>query len=120
MKNEQDTYNSLYIPANIRKRKEYIDGIGNSEVVQILIGCGVGILIGIFLYAKYRNFLVLFFPGLFVGAIVLSFVRKDTTGRSTVDRIMNSINFSKEQKKFYYRYTNIYEKEVDKHARKDK
>lgn len=111
---EEDKKVNLYIPANIRKRKEIIDGIALSELLRIGIGSGIGLFIGILAYIKYQNFIVLLLPGVLCGIFVFTFVRKDISGRSTLDRIKEFISFLKSQKKFYYKYSNIYEKDVEK------
>lgn len=117
---EDKNTDKLYIPSNIRKRKEYIDGIGNKEIFQIIVGLVLGLAIGLILFLQYKNFIVLFVPGVVLGTLVFFFVRKDSTGRNTIDRIMNWYDYLKEQKRYYYKYTNIYEKDVNNNGRKEK
>lgn len=112
--------NGLYIPVNIRKRKEYFDGFGKEELIQSIIGLGIGAVLGVILYVvKYNNIIALTMTPVLSGAIVVMFVKKDNTNRSTADRIKDMRNFNKSQKRYYYVYNNIYEKGLKNGKKKE-
>lgn len=107
------TKKTLYIPVNIRKRKELIDGFGMKEVMQTVILAVVGLVIGLILFFL-NNHQILYLtivPIIFaMGTIV--FVKKDKRNMNTVDQIKLAINFMNSQKTYHYKYYNIYEREV--------
>lgn len=102
----------LYIPVNIKKRKEIVDGIGKRELVQIgsLTVSGAGI--GLALFMAVENVALLVgVPGVSLVAGIL-FLRKDNTNQNIVDKIRHMMSFNKSQKRYCYKYSNIYERET--------
>lgn len=101
----------LYIPVRIKRYPEFwnIDGIGKKELRGILIMTGVGIIVGVISGVITQ---IILFPLLFVilfpsGAYM--FLKKDLTNRNTIDKIRISKRFKKSQKRYDYKYYNIYE-----------
>lgn len=106
--------NILYIPVNVRRRKEIVDGIGKEELVKIGILTGIGFVIGIMLFLIYNyNFTFVVITPTTLGAGGVMFLKKDFTNRSTIDKLKDLYIFSKSQKRYDYEYINIYEK-IDK------
>lgn len=100
----------LYIPVNIKKRKEIIEGIGKKEIRQIVITTLIGIFIGaILFFLKNNNPAYLIMTAFIFGSGSYVFLKKDPTNRNTIDKLKLYINFTKSQKRFHYKYKNIYE-----------
>lgn len=119
MKNE-DEISSLYIPSNIRKRFEYVDGIGKPELGIIVTSTAIGLAVGIFLYLVQRQLIILLFPPAVGFLFSYVFARKDRYNQSTLDKIRLLRKFQSEQKRFYYKYRSIYEKDVKNGKAKSK
>lgn len=102
----------LYIPVQIRKRKEYIDGFGKEELKKtILMGC-IGLIIGILIYLKMRNEIVIIVSITAFAGAAFMLTKKDKTNRSSIDYLKDDLKFNLSNKNFYYKYHNIYEKDV--------
>lgn len=109
-----DNKKQLYIPVNIVRRKETIQGIGRKEIIQIIIAVIAGALIGIILFFTNDNNPLYLIMAIFAsGSAAFIFLRKDATNRSTIDKLKLYIDFIKSQKRFYYKYVNIYEKKKE-------
>lgn len=103
---------NVYVPVNIRKRQEYVDGIGKEEVAYTSVAGGIGLVIGIGLYILVKQFLVIIFTPIVIGVLTLAIVRKNKMNQSFIDMARYYLEFSKSQKRFYYAYNNPYEKKV--------
>lgn len=102
---------SLYIPVNIRKRKEVIDGIGGKEIRKIVLAIILGIIMGILMYClKCKNPIMLFTPPVIIGSGAAILFRKNSMNRNFFDNLAIFIEYVKSQKRFYYKYSNIYER----------
>lgn len=109
-----DNKKKLYIPVPIVRRKEKIKGVGSKEITQIIIAIIVGIIIGIILFFLNNNNPLFLIMTIFAsGSAAFIFLRKDATNRSTIDKVKLYIDFIKSQKRFYYKYVNIYEKDKE-------
>lgn len=105
----------LYIPVNIRKRKEVIEGIGKEEIVKIVIAFFIGVLIGIVIFiAVFPNIMSIMTPAILIAGTTTLFVKRDSMNRSSIDRFRNYIDYSKTQKRYFYKYYNVYEKGGEK------
>lgn len=107
-----DNKGDLYIPISVKKRKEFlgIDGIGGKEAIGVGISIGVGLVIGLILFfISSMNPFFLFMPIFIFGSAGYIFLRKDKTNRNSIDKVKLLIDFMKSQKRFYYKYYNIYE-----------
>lgn len=103
---------NVYVPINIRKRQEYVDGIGKREVTYAAIAGGIGLVIGIVLNILIQQYLVIIFAPIITGVLTLTIVRKNKMNQSFVDQMRYYIEFTKSQKRFYFVYFNPYEKKV--------
>lgn len=107
----------LYIPVNIRKRKEVIEGIGKEEIVRIIVAFVIGVLAGLVIFvAVFPNIMSIMTPAVLIAGITTLFVKKDSMNRSSIDRFRNYIDFNKTQKRYYYKYYNVYELGGEKKA----
>lgn len=102
---------NLYIPVNIRRRKEYTDGFGKEELIVTITWGLIGIAVGIFLYLIMHELLTIIISVVVFSGGAFVFNRKDKTNRSSIDHIKASIDFAKSTKRYDYKYNNIYEKE---------
>lgn len=102
----------VYVPVNIRKRKEYVDGIGKLEVTYAAVAGGIGLVLGIIIYMIVHQFLVIIFTPIVIAVLTLASVRKNNMNQSFIDQILYYIEFTKSQKRYYYEYYNPYEKKV--------
>lgn len=99
----------LYIPVNIRRRKEIADGIGKEELLKITLLTGIGLGIGIFLFVLGGEIFSVLLPPVITGMGGAIFLRKDMTNQSVLDRIHHLMEYSRSQKTYLYKYHNIYE-----------
>lgn len=102
----------LYIPVNIRKRKEIAEGIGMAEVLQIGIAVAVGFMVGIFLAIIKGEMLLVIFPPVLFGGIGLLLFRKDRMNQSLMDKLVFMMEFNRNQKRFYYKYFDRYKEGI--------
>ena len=108
----EDENSNLYIPSNIRKRYELVDGIGTPEVRTIAVTATIGLVIGIILYILQRQMFMLLLPPAMGFLFSYVFARKDRYNQSTLDKLQLLKKFQNEQKRYYYKYRSIYEKDV--------
>lgn len=102
----------LYISVRIKRHHEVlnINGIGVKEAKNIVIFTVIGLALGIMVALIYMNPIYLFvIITLFSGGSYI-FLKKDEMNRNTIDKLRLSREFSKSQKRFYYKYHNIHEK----------
>ena len=103
----------LYIPTNIPKERQVIEGLGSKELIQTVAVAGIGLLVGclgMMLASKTISFL--FFSTFIAGAAGLMVVKRNRYWQSIVIIFKAYMNFEKRQKRYRYQYSNIYEKEV--------
>lgn len=115
MENTPQNLSNLYVPINVRRRKEYVDGFGKPELIITCIWGLIGGAVGLFLFLLNQNDPIYLVVSLIIfPAATFMFVKKDKTNRSTVDHLKAYYLFSRSKKRFDYKYHNIYEKEVGK------
>lgn len=113
MNSKNKNKETLYIPVNIRRRKEYVDGFGKEELVKVLIWFVIGIVVGLILFfIKNKEMVYVVFSAIFFPGLAFALTRKDKTNRSQIDRLVDLYKFSVSNKRYDYKYHNIYEKEV--------
>lgn len=102
----------LYIPLNVRKRKELFAGFGQQELVITSIVLFISFVVGIILYGFTKGVEFLVITPIVCGFVTIIVIVKDQTNTSLLDSIIRLHRFSKSQKRYYYQYQNIYEGEV--------
>ena len=104
--------NDLYIPVNVPDRNELIPGFGTIELIASAVALGTAALAVIVLYIIDFNILyaLLIAITLFGGVVVL--VRKDKYGENLIYKTQYVLRFNKSQKRYQYKYHNIYEGRV--------
>lgn len=102
----------LYIPVNVPDRNELIPGFGTIELTVSAVALVVAAVIVIILYVMDFNILyaLLIAIILFGGVVVL--VRKDKYGENLIYKTQYVLRFNKSQKRYQYKYHNIYEGRV--------
>lgn len=107
--------NTLYIPVNIRREKEIVDGFGKNELVKTAITILIGVVFGIIFSAfKSQSFFLMISP-FFAGMIGIALFKKNViTNKSFVDFFIDYVRFIKSKKSYSYKYNNIYERMENK------
>ena len=103
----------LYIPLNVRKRKELFAGYGQQEIIITIVMTIIGFVIGSMIYAFNGKIEYLLITPIVIGFLTVVTIVKDQTNTSLLDSLIRLYQFSKSQKKFYYKYKNIYEGEIE-------
>lgn len=101
----------LYIPLNVRKRKELFAGYGQQELIITVVMAIIGFVVGSMIYAFNGKIEYLLITPIVIGFLTVVTIVKDQTNTSLLDSLIRLYQFSKSQKKFYYKYKNIYEGE---------
>jgi hypothetical protein len=97
----------LYIPVNVRRRNEFVDGFGAPELrITILWGI-IGVLLGLFFFFKFDSLFIAVLITFLIPAATFVFVRKDATFRSTVDYLKDDYKYFISQKNYDYKYYNF-------------
>lgn len=99
----------LYIPINSPDTEDFISGIGKVELTIIMIVSFVSISIGVIYSIITTNTLgaVALVVTITMSTIVI--VRRDQYNENLIRKFEIVIEFIKSQKKFNYKYVNIYE-----------
>ena len=102
----------LYIPVKIKRRQEFlnIDGIGKKEAFKIIVFSIIGLILGGTIAIVNRNPIYLFVIFTLMAGGAYIFLKKDITNSNTIDKLLLQYEFMKSQKRFFYKYHNIYEK----------
>lgn len=107
----------LYIPVQIRREKQMVEGFGKKEISWLLgfTGLCTGIVIGLvmvgILPALWIILIAVISAG--VGGILL---RKNNQDFNIVDIVQYMLEFSRSQKRYFYEYRNPYEKDGNRKA----
>ena len=97
----------LFIPANVRPEKEYVSGIGITEVRYLLISLGTAIILAVIAYLIKED---IFYSVGCMGILPVTYalVVKDRVNESFIDKLQLLIEFSRTQKNYEYEYFDIY------------
>lgn len=96
----------LYIPANVRKRKEIVAGFGGKELILTIIIVGLGLVLGTVIYMQNGKIEFIVAMPIVMGFIAIIFLIKDQTNTSLLDLIFRLYIFIKSQKIYFYQYYN--------------
>lgn len=94
----------LYIPVNVRKRKELLVGFGRTEICYTTISVLFGFLFGIFCFMRTNEVGYLVAIPIIVGIITIVVVKKDITNTSLIDNLKELYKFFRSQKTYFYSY----------------
>lgn len=108
----------LYIPVAIRRKKEIADGIGKAEVIKIAILVVIGLVFGVIIFITSQQIYNMIIPPCIMLIFGIIFLRRDTTNKNVIDRIHEMLDFQKSQRRYMYRYYNIYEEVVNERTKK--
>lgn len=99
----------LYIPINVPDRNEMIPGFGNTELIACGISVGLAAIVGIIMYISGINVLYVVGTAVAIITVAIMVFRKDKYGENLLFKTQYVIAFHKSQKKYEYKYHNIYE-----------
>lgn len=102
----------LYIPVNIRRRKEIVDGYGYKELTQTVVTSVIGLVIGVLVFIISDQIAYLVMVPIIFGVIAVAIFRKNKFNQNMVSKIRMLIDYMNSQKKYYYKYHNIYESDL--------
>lgn len=94
----------LYIPSNVKTRLEFFSGYGVKELISTIIVFAILLPVSIAVYFIRKDLLIpIIIEFIGIAGTVLA-TAKDKNNLCVVDQIKYMIEFSKEQKKFEYKY----------------
>jgi len=106
--NQEESYNTLYVPVNIKTRFEFVAGFGFSELaITLIVSAIVGLvmfLVSMFTHDPYNAVLTITITAAAVGMAV----RKNEINQSLTDMVALFINYFNTQQSFPYLHHNRY------------
>lgn len=108
----------LYIPLNVRKRKELIAGYGQQEAIITVVMSIIGFMIGLIIYGFNQKIEYVLIIPIVIGFLTVVMIIKDQTNTSLLDSLIRLYWFNKSQKRYEYKYKNIYEGEIEEYETK--
>lgn len=100
----------LYIPQNALDNDDIISGIGRKEIRIIALIAAIGMIMVIYVFIYHKDYLVLAMAVLFLTiTMTIALIHRNRYDESFIDYIKQLWNYRKMQKRYEYRYYNIYE-----------
>lgn len=103
----------LHIPAQSSDRNDYIQGIGPKEVAIILAALLASAILAVFICVFTGNIPMGLFTGFFMIGSTIIAVKRDSINESMIDKVNIIIEYSKSQKRYEYRYDDVFETEKE-------
>ncbi len=103
----------LPVPVNVPERKDLIQGIGSREIGIIGIASIIDIIFIFFIYGLTNSLPTAMLLGVVMIATVVTFIRRDKFDENFIDKIMIIYKFHVSQKKYYYKYYDMYACELN-------
>lgn len=100
----------LYIPVNTMDSEDYISGIGSREVAVISLISFIAIILGILISMLLNVLLAVSLVALILSMTIMV-IRRDLSNENLIKKMRVVLEFVNCQKKYEYRYSNIYEGE---------
>ncbi|PYG84238.1 hypothetical protein LY28_03743 [Ruminiclostridium sufflavum DSM 19573] len=101
---ENESIDTLYIPAGLKTEKEIYSGFGKSELIQAVTGAtGIAVIDILFSLVIFNNlpaFIIILLMGIFASVMC---VQKDITNLSVLDMAVNLYKYMRSQKTYYYK-----------------
>ncbi len=105
---EEKKPKDLKIPTQVSDRADIIQGIGKKEL-GIIGGAVVFLIIFVIVFTNITgNVAVGIFSAMFLLAVVIVTIKRDTTNENLIDHTRNLIRYLRMQKIYEYRYYDIY------------
>lgn len=104
----------LYIPVNVPDRNEIIPGFGTMELTICGSAIMMAVIIAIIMYISEVNVLYAVGTATVIITLAILIFRKDKYGENLLFKTKYVIAFHKSQKKYMYKYHNIYEGSIKK------
>ena len=99
----------LYIPVNVPDRNEVLPGFGAAELIACAVAFGIGVITAILIFVISQDILKALGTAIVILAAAVVLFRKNQYGENIIIKSKYVIAFHKTQKKYYYKYHNIYE-----------
>lgn len=107
MENGKENGKPLKIPENASDRDDYIQGIGPMEVTIILISLVIIIILMVVIYVIGKNMALTIFGGIFLIAIVIMVVKRDSINENMIDKLRLFVGYMRMQKKYEYEQADV-------------
>lgn len=98
----------LYVPVHTPDADDFVAGIGKFEGVVIVISGLSSLLSALLYYAITENVVVSVMITAILIALTITMIRRDSHNENLVTKLMIVKSFYKSQKRYYYRYHNIF------------
>lgn len=98
----------LYIPLNVIESQDLISGIGRKEVSYIGAALLIGVILAVIIFSSSGNMVAAVMTAGILVSITVLMVRRDQFNESMVDKLRFIKIYMESQKRYEYRYFNIY------------
>lgn len=113
---EKERENDLYVPKNCSPLEYVVEGFTITEIGYISIIGIIVALIAVFMYVKCELVFQSVFLFIFIVSAAILFFRRDAYSENCIDKIKIISSYFKSQKRYEYKYKNIYESEIPEEA----
>lgn len=103
----------LYIPLNVVESQDLISGIGGKEIGYIVGALVAGVVLAIMIFSFTGSMVLAVLIGGTLVALTVMLVRRDKFNESMVDKFRFVKIYLQSQKRYEYRYHNIYGGYID-------
>lgn len=105
---EKKSDGELIIPENVSDRDDYIRGIGKKEAALIAASFVLSMIVVMVLLSVTHDITSALFAALIIISFSIVVVMRDNTNESFIDKVRYLIRYQKMQKKYHYRYYDIF------------
>lgn len=102
----------LYIPLNVVESQDLISGIGGKEAAYIGAALLIGIVLAVIIFTGSGNMVSAVLTAGIIVSITVLLVKRDQFNESMIDKFRFIKIYMQSQKRYGYRYFNIYGGEV--------
>lgn len=99
----------LYFPTNCPDANDFVAGFGTKEVVITIVAFFVSLIIGIIIYTSTQGMIRALMAGFIILGGTIIAVKRNSQQECLVDWVVQAFKYLFAQKKYEYRYFNIYE-----------
>ena len=101
----------LYIPVNVPEREDFVSGFGAKELSITGISLFFSIVCAVAIFVLSGRAFYAVGSGAIIVTTVIMLIRRDRYDESLIDKFRFVLHYLKAQKKYVYKYHNIYEGE---------
>lgn len=108
---EQENKEELYIPVNIPESRatDFFAGYGSKELFITIITFFIAIILAVVIYQSTKQLFFSAILGIGLVGITVLIIKRDQYDESLIDKLKIIQKYNKTQKKYEYKYYNIYE-----------